>query len=223
MTDCSSKRDKKATRHILTAACVAAFGLMVAAGVQAADGDDHVKPPRVPGILEVEDGNRAFLIGHGVGTQNYVCVPSATSASGFAFSLFTPQATLLDDAGDQLITHFFSPNGDPHVGPPEAGTIRVTWEDSRDTSRVWGFVLQQSTDEYFVRQDSVAWLLVQASGVAAGPTGGDRLTKTTFIQRVNTVGGLAPTTGCSTFEDLGRKAFVPYSADYVFYKKAHIR
>ena len=88
---------------------------------------------------------------------------------------------------------------------------------------MWGFVLQQSTEAPFVRPDAIAWLLVQASGAATGPTGGDRLTKTTFIQRVNTVGGLAPATGCSTFEDLGRKAFVPYSADYFFYKKSRTR
>jgi len=219
MTDCNSKREKKTTRRILIAACVAALGLMVTTGVRAAHADD-LTPPRVPKLLEVEDGNEVFLVGHGVGTQNYVCAPSATSVTGFAFSLFTPQATLFDDAGDQLITHFFSPNDDPNVAPPEHGTIRVTWEDSRDTSRVWAFLLQQSSDVKFVRKDAVAWLLLKESGVAAGPTGGDGLTKTTFIQRLNTVGGLAPATGCSAFEDLGHRAFVPYSADYFFYRKS---
>ena len=186
-------------RHavILTAVCSAALGLMITTGVSAAGADDFT-PPRVPDLLEVEDGNVVFLVGHGFGTQNYVCAPSTTSVTGVAFSLFTPQATLFDDAGGQLTTHFFSPNSDPRVGPPEAGTIRATWEDSRDTSRVWAAVLQQSLDRHFVRIDAVAWLLLKTAGVAAGPTGGNRLTKTTFIQRVNTVGGLAPGTGCST-------------------------
>ena len=76
---------------------------------------------------------------------------------------------------------------------------------------------------HLVRKDAVPWLLLQESGVAAGPTGGRRLTKTTFIQRLNTVGGLAPASGCSTFGDVGRRAFVPYSADYFFYKKAYTR
>jgi len=222
MTNCSSKQENRTRRHILTAACVAAFGLMVTTGVRA-DYDHDIKPPKVPDILKVEDGNELFLVGHGVGTQNYVCAPSTTSVTGVAFSLFTPQATLFDDEGRQLITHFFSPNDDPRVGPPERGTIRVTWEDSRDTSRVWAFLLQQSTDAKFVQKDAVAWLLLQESGVAAGPTGGNRLTKTTFIQRLNTVGGLAPASGCSTIGDLGRRAFVPYSADYFFYKKSSDR
>ena len=219
MTNCSSKQGKKNKRHILTAACVAAFGLMVTTGVRA-DHDHDIRPPKVPDNLKVEDGNELFLVGHGVGTQNYVCAPSTTSVTGVAFSLFTPQATLFNDDGRQLITHFFSPNDDPRLVPPERGTIRVTWEDSRDSSRVWAFLLQQSTDEQFVQKDAVAWLLLKESGVAAGPTGGDRLTKTTFIQRLNTAGGLAPASGCSTIGDLGRRAFIPYSADYFFYKKS---
>jgi Protein of unknown function (DUF3455) len=40
-----------------------------------------------------------------------------------------------------------------------------------------------------------------------------------FIQRVNTEGGLAPATGCDSPTDIGNKRFVPYKADYVFYKQ----
>jgi hypothetical protein len=222
MPDCSSISKGNTVRRIVMAACVGVVGLVFTPGVHAAH-DEDVRRPRVPETLEVEDGNVVFLVGHGVGTQNYVCAPSATSVTGFAFALFTPQATLLDGDRDQLTTHFFSPNNDPRVGPPEAGTIRATWEDSRDTSMVWGAIEQQSSDARFVRPDAIAWLLVNKVGAVAGPGGGDRLTKTTFIQRVNTVGGLAPSSGCSTFGDAGRKAFVPYAADYVFYKKARNR
>jgi hypothetical protein len=47
-----------------------------------------------------------------------------------AWTLFTPQATLFNDQGEQLISHFFSPN------PFENGIVRATWEDSRGTSTV---------------------------------------------------------------------------------------
>jgi len=207
-------------RYILTAARVAAIGLMITSGARAVHAEDITVPP-VPGNLNVDEGNEVFLVGHGVGTQNYVCTSSTASVSGFAFSLFTPEATLFNKEGKQLITHFFSPNGDPTVKPPEAGTIRVTWEDSRDSSRVWAMLLEQSTNEQFVQKDAVAWLKLQTVGVDAGTTGSGRLTKVTFIQRLNTAGGVAPKSGCSTFEDLGRRAFVPYSADYFFYKKSH--
>ena len=84
----------------------------------------------MPTDLEVPATNEAFLLGHGVGTQNYICQPVA-SVGRVAWTLFTPQATLFSDDGGQLITHFFSPN------PEEPGIVRVTWEDSRDTSTIW--------------------------------------------------------------------------------------
>jgi hypothetical protein len=70
-----------------------------------------------------------------------------------------------------------------------------------------------------VRPDAIPWLLLEAVGVQEGPTGGDTLVRTTFIQRVNTEGGLAPSSGCSTAADVGKKAFIPYKADYFFFSK----
>ena len=49
-----------------------------------------------------------------------------------------------------------------------------------------------------------------------GPTGGHKLTATTFIQRLNTSGGKAPSTSCT----VGEKQLVPYTADYFFFYKA---
>jgi hypothetical protein len=46
------------------------------------------------------------------------------------------------------------------------------------------------------------------------------LTATTFIQRVNTSGGVAPSTGCAASTDVGKQAFVPYTTDYYFYRAA---
>lgn len=189
---------------------IAAFAIALP---KAARGDD-VTPPRVPADLEVPAGNEVFLVGHAFGTQDYVCLPSSTSASGFAWTLFTPQATLFDDDGDQIITHFFSPNA--------AGTIRATWQHSRDTSAVFAKLARAPfVDPPFVAPGAIAWLLLEQDGVEAGPTGGDRLTGTTFIHRVNTAGGLAPSTGCAAPSDIGKQAFVPYEADYFFYRNPH--
>ena len=96
------------------------------------------------------------------------------------------------------------------------GTIRATWQ-FRDTSRVWAKV-HQPDGAVTVDKDAIAWLLLDAVGHQNGPTGGDKLRKTTFVQRLNTIGGLAPKTGCSSLADVGNKAFVPYTADYFFYK-----
>lgn len=171
---------------------------------------DQVTPPSVPGDLQVEAGNVPFLVGHAFGTQNYICLPSG---SGFAFALFTPEATLLDH-GEQITTHFFSPS------PAEGGAIRATWEHSRDSSRFLGLVVKASSDPNFVAPGAIPWVLLGRSDVKVGPTGGDVLANTTFVQRVKTSGGVAPSTGCASSADVGRKAFVPYTADYFFYRSA---
>jgi hypothetical protein len=168
-----------------------------------------VTPPPLPSPdLQVPAGNVAFLEGHGVGTQNYICLPSG---AGFAFQLFTPEATLFSDDDKQLTTHFFAPN----PNPPDNGAIRVTWQHSRDSSTVWAKLFH---DPVNVSKDAIPWLVLQMTGVQDGPTGGDTLSATTFVQRLNTHGGLAPSTGCSSLADVGVKAFVPYAADYFFYR-----
>jgi hypothetical protein len=173
-----------------------------------------ITPPAVPASIRVDPPNQAFLIGHATGTQNYECQP-VKSLGQVGWVLFTPQATLFDDLGEQLTTHFFSPN------PVEGGIVRPTWQDSKDTSTVWAQATGSSLDANFVKPNSIAWLRldVELTGTQAGPTGGDGLLRTTFIQRVNTDGGAAPSTGCSVPTDIGRKEFVPYTADYVFYRK----
>lgn len=170
----------------------------------------QVTPPPVPANLEVDAGQQAFQIGHAYGTQNYVCLPSAKKGVGWV--LYGPQATLFDDEGEQQITHFLSPN------PDENSLPRATWLHSRDSSSVWAFAIQTSTDPAFVAPGAIAWLKLQVIGEEPGPTGGDRLTGTTFIQRVNTAGGTAPAAGCNTPNDVGKKVLVPYTTDYVFYR-----
>ena len=223
----SNAAEHRTARRILLAACSTALAAACTVSLPQPAHAAHVTPPRVPDKLQVEEGNTAFLVGHATGTQNYICLPcpnpttpatQCPDASGFAWLLFTPEATLFSDNDKQVTTHFFSPN------PAENGTIRATWQDSRDTSIVWGgkaISATHDTDPDFVAEHAIAWLLLPAAGVQEGTTGSDTLTKTTFIQRLNTSGGLAPSDGCSQFSDVGAKAFRPYTADYFFYSKDH--
>ena len=212
------------TYRLLLIACVAALAVVFTVSrPQPVYAAFDIMPPTVPPDLQVPAGNKAFLEGHAVGTQNYICLPcpNATTpeamcpnASGFAWILFTPEATLFNDDERQIITHFFSPN------PFENGTIRATWQHSRDTSTVWAMTIASSSDPNFVAPGAIPWLLLQVVGTEPGPTGGDRLTRSTFVQRLNTSGGIAPSTGCAQSTDIGKTAFVPYTADYFFYKAA---
>ena len=210
--------ENQTTRRILRIAWSTA--LAVAFTAQPAHAR-RVTPPPVPSDIRVLPGNKAFLVGHAVGTQNYICLPcpnpttpaaSCPDTSGFAWLLFTPEATLFNDRDKPVIFHFFSPN------PDEDGTIRATWQHSRDASVVWGGRAIPSSDPDFVAPDAIPWLLLPMGGTQAGPKRGDTLTATTFIQRLNTSGGVAPADGCSQLTDVGKKAFVPYTADYFFYK-----
>ena len=199
----------QATRRVLLTACATALAVAFTVSLPQSAHAEKVTPPPVPAGLEVSSDFEAFLVGHAIGTQNYVCQPSGGS---FAFVLFTPQATLFNDADHQIITHFFSPNPDEH------GTIRATWENSRDTSTVWAALVPKGS--ITVDPNSIAWLKLEVVGAEDGPTGGDKLSDTKFVQRLNTSGGLAPSTGCSSATDVGHKAFVPYTADYFFYRDA---
>ncbi len=199
----------QATRRVLLTACATALAVAFTVSLPQSAHAEKVTPPPVPAGLEVSSDFEAFLVGHAIGTQNYVCQPSGGS---FAFVLFTPQATLFNDADHQIITHFFSPNPDEH------GTIRATWENSRDTSTVWAALVPKGS--ITVDPNSIAWLKLEVVGAEDGPTGGDKLSDTKFVQRLNTSGGLAPLTGCSSLADVGKKAFVPYTADYFFYRDA---
>ena len=199
-----------ASRRILFVTSATALALALnTTRPQAAPGD--VVPPPVPGNLEVPAGQRAFLIGRAFGTQNYSCLPADGTIKWVPAG---PQATVFDAAGEQILTHYLSAN------PEESGTLRATWRHSRDTSTVWASAfVETSTDALFVAPGAVPWLRIQAGGTQYGPTWGGKMTVTTFIQRVNTVGGIAPATGCALVDDIGKRQFVPYAADYVFYRK----
>lgn len=192
----------------LIAGCVISMLLPYAVAMGQTASSELVKVPSVPSSIVPPAGNRAFLKGSAVGTQNYVCLPSGWTFLG-------PQATLFftfpwsdGEIRQQITTHYLSPN------PKEAGTPRATWQSSLDTSVVWGKAIESSNDPNYVAPGAIPWLLVEIVGSQRGPTGGTSLSRATYIQRVNTSGGVIPTTPCT----VGAVALVPYTTDYVFYK-----
>jgi len=202
-------------------ACVLAMTLGACAALAQTPTGGALTAPPVPDNLQVPAGNQLFLKGQAQGTQNYICLPSA---SGFAWTFFSPQATLFvtfklfgTDVRQQIITHFLSPN------PAEGGTPRATWQSSLDTSAVWARTAANgvSTDPNFVAAGAIPWLKLEAVGTQRGPAGGDILAHTTFVQRLNTSGGIAPSAGCSAEANVGATALMPYTADYFFYQKAN--
>jgi hypothetical protein len=211
-------------RGLLVAAIVlaCAFGAMTSAAAQ------KVTPPTTPAKIAPPAGNSAFLVGHALGTQGYVCLPKGTGAS-WTVNGARPEATLFEGlAGKdrQVTTHFLSPDASPNQNAPNPLPFgNVTWQSSIDSSKVWAKPLDSiaaGSDPSCPNTGAIACLLLQSIGSQPGPTGGKLLTKTTFIQRLNTKGGSAPAdnAGCSAATDVGHQLLVPYSADYYFFRGA---
>jgi hypothetical protein len=189
-----------------TGMCAIILAVVMSSTTQAGG---RITLPSVPETIAVTGGYQPFLIGHAIGTQNYICAPAA--GGGVKWLFIGPQATVFDAEGQQILTHYQSEN------PLEADVIDATWQHSRDTSAVWARRIRGSVDPAFVAPDAIEWLLLGKTADRVGPDGGDRMTSAVFIQRVNTVGGRAPATGCSE-STINTRKLVPYEADYIFYR-----
>ena len=190
------------THRSLFASLVFVLALALPVAVSAQNGG-KIEVPEVPATHAAPEGNVAFLQTRAYGTQQYICLPTG-------WKQFAPQATLYpQNAPMQIATHFLSTN-------PVDGLPRPTWQDAHDGSAVWGKVVGLPlTDPAYVAPGAIPWLLLEAAGTAVGPIGGEVLAKTTYIQRVNTQGGVAPAGTCT----VGAVALVPYSTDYFFYRQ----
>jgi len=180
----------------------------------------QVTPPPVPDTIAVPAGNSAYLVGHAFGSQGYTCLPTSTGGAAWNPTA-RPEATLFTDFFGQqfqIITHFQSINANPKPGVTVPLSGNVTWQGSLDSSRVW-MVKNKGIDPdpsvaSCPNSGSIQCVLLQSVGNKKGPTGGNLLAKTTFIQRLNTSGGAVPTTACT----VGQTQLVPYTADYFFFR-----
>jgi hypothetical protein len=146
------------------------------------------KLPTIPTALAVPEGNRLAFALYGDGVQIYDC--KVGTAGTLAWVFRAPEADLLWH-GHLVGTHYAGP----------------TWE-GLDGSTVVGTRVNGVT----VDTSAIPWLLLQGTAHSGhGP-----MSKVTYIQRLETVGGLAPTTGCDDAH-AGAVAEVPYTATYAFY------
>jgi hypothetical protein len=135
--------------------------------------------------LQVEAGNKVSFHAYAEGVQIY-------RWDGTSWAFVAPEATLYADAGYHGVV------GTHYAGP--------TWE-SNSGSKVVGAVLERATPD----PDAIPWLKLEAKS-KDGPGIFDNVT---YIQRVNTVGGKAPT---APGDSVGEVVRVPYTAEYYFYR-----
>jgi hypothetical protein len=182
-----------------------------------------VQNPTTPAAITPPAGASAFLVGNASGTQGYVCLPTSTGGTSWTILAARPEATLFTDVfglSFEIITHFLSPDASPNQNAPNPLPPggNATWQSSLDTSEVWakaiGSIDAGSDPESCPNSGAIPCLLLESIGNQKGPTGGQLLAKTTFVQRLNTNGGAAPTTACT----VGQTQLVPYTADYYFFQ-----
>src|SRR5882724_4761589 len=183
-----------------------------------------VTPPTTPTAITPPAGNSAFLVGHALGSQGYICLPTSDGGTSWTINPARPEATLFADVFGrpfQIITHFTSFDANPNDFAPKPLPLggNATWQSSFDTSKVWavavGHIEAGSDPISCPNQGAIQCLLLQSIGNQKGLTGGRLLANTTFVQRLTTKGGSAPTTSCS----VGQTQLVPYTADYFFFHK----
>jgi len=170
----------------VTLAALALLLLAPVAPARAAPGNDN----RAPDLgdchnLQVPAGNKVAFHVYAEDVQIY-------RWNGASWTFVAPEAVLFADAGE-----------DGAVGIHYAGP---TWE-SVSGSKVVGMVLERCTPD----PDAIPWLWLGA----VSNEGPGIFHQVTFIQRVNTVGGNAPT---DPGDFPGEVARVPYTAEYFFYR-----
>ena len=152
----------------------------------------------IPDTLKVPAGNKFVLQAFARGFQIYEVKRSATDPNVFVWVNIAPLADLYatPDFKNLLIHHFAGPTWEFLKGPFKGEKVVAT--------KVSGVTPDPT---------AIQWLLLKAD-----PTRSSAGNKITFVQRICTAHGLAPTTG-NDEAHLGQKDSIPYTASYLFYTK----
>ena len=146
----------------------------------------------LPEAVRVPAGHTMAMKAVGVGELTYECRAKANDAAAYEWAFVGPVAKLMDGSNKEV--------GKYYAGP--------TWE-SADGSKVTGKQVAVAP----ATPGSIPLQLVKADPA----TGTGAMSGVTYIQRVNTKGGVAPGDPCMA-SSAGMKKQVAYQADYVFFK-----
>jgi hypothetical protein len=181
---------KFAKRLTLTAGSLAVAGaalLVSATSGQAAVQQHEAQLTGIPAALQVPDGNERVGVFGAKGVQVYTCTDGA-------WKFLEPAATLWDkkDLGRKT------------VALHSRGPVWVSTVD--------GSAVNASAVATVAVDGAVPELLLKATATRGDGVFG----KVSYVQRLQTKGGLAPTGTCTGTDQVG----VPYSATYAFYAPA---
>ncbi len=167
---------------------VIALVLATAASTKAQDGPPAPALPAGCGNIKVEEGNQVAFQAYAIGVQIW-------RWNGSAWAFVAPDATLYasESYRGQIGTHYAGP----------------TWESTSGSK-----VVAARVDGCTPDVNSIPWLLLRKISTE----GAGLFADVTFVQRVNTSGGNAPSTAGSY---LGEEKRIPYTTEYYFYRAAN--
>ncbi len=148
--------------------------------------------PAVPANLQPPSGHSLLFKAFASGVQIYTCAAKPDDANAFVWTFKAPEATLWNIAGEKIGTHFAGP----------------TWEGS-DGSAV---VAESAARADAPDAGAIPWLLLRAKS----NSGSGLFSNVSYVQRLQTVAGNAPATGCSR-ANAGAELRVAYMAVYAFF------
>lgn len=174
---------------------IAFFSLIAPVMFSACASNTSSNAPAAPvaDAVKVPDGHRATMQTVGKGEILYECREKKDTAGQFEWTFVGPDAVLSDRSGTAVGKYY---------GPP------ATWE-SKDGSKVTATQVAVSP----AGAGNIPLQLVKANPA----TGAGAMQGVTYIQRLATQGGIAPTSQC-TMANKGAKETVKYQADYIFWK-----
>jgi len=179
----------KLFRSFISAALLGVGLWLAPASVPSAGANDDHRAPELPSpvcdYLQIEPGHKVAFRTYALGVQIY-------RWNGSSWGLFAPEANLYADAN-------FRGKVGTHYGGP-------TWESNGGSNVVAARLTGCDPDP-----TAISWLKLQAIST----DGPGIFSRVTYIQRVNTVGGKAPTTPGAF---VGAEARIPYTAEYYFYR-----
>ncbi len=163
--------------------------LLVLLGAACASPQPPTSMVKMPDKLKPSANESLAMIVSAKGVQIYECRVKKDQAGAYEWAFVAPEADLFDTSGRKIGRHYAGPHWESTDGSKVAGTVK------------------ESTDA--PQADAIPWLLLDTKSVGSQGS----FSKITSIQRVNTVGGVAPKTGCSQ-STVGTTARIPYAADY---------
>jgi hypothetical protein len=171
---------------------VLALGCVIALCACASTANDYGSTAAPGSKLNPPTAAKLVMKVPSIGVQIYKC---AVTDGKYAWAFVAPEADLFNEGGKLIGRH--------GAGP--------FWELA-DGSKVNGTVAQREDSK---RPGAIPHLLLATKSTGSAGS----IASVKHLQRLNTIGGVAPAAGCAAAQDVDKQARIYYTADYYLFSE----